>query len=109
MQKDNGKKAETETQSVALSVESWEILKALACGLELQKFPEGWAFVGKWQEPSTSGVSLNAVGALFEAGLIASKFFITDIGIRELKQHEKDLFESALSWVQSNDLIGKIC
>lgn len=87
-----------------LSPAGREILRALAVGLQLRRFDEGWRFVGHWQEPATSAVGHETIRALLDAGYILEheqRGSITDAGRAVLGVADREMWERALEWLRS--------
>ena len=56
--------------SVPLLTGAVEVLKALTLGLELREIAGQWTFVGPWQDPERSKVSLDTMIALTNGGFV---------------------------------------
>lgn len=91
----------------SLSPGAWEIMRALAMGVELREFETGWQAVGPWQEPSSSGVDPSCIGELLEAGFVAHETrgvgryaSITKTGKKALAEKNQGEMRAALEWVK---------
>jgi len=92
-----------------LSVGAWEILRALALGIRIREFADGWQAVGPWQEPSSSGIDSVAMTQLIDAGFVERQTLgigcyaaVTDAGQKALSEKSDREFQGALEWLRSN-------
>ena len=97
--------------SAPLSGARYEVLRALALGLELRGTPAGGSFVGPFQEPPHSAVSAAVMADLFAAGFVSSgedsRVEITEAGRCVLRDTTEVMIRDAFRWLRSRpDLPG---
>src|SRR5690349_8376191 len=87
-----------------------EILGALALGLELRNFGDGWRFVGSRQDETVSGVPVAWIRGLIDDGFIVEhdcRAEITDAGASALLNATRSFMEQAVTWLTSRGLKQK--
>jgi hypothetical protein len=94
---------------VEIGLASWEILRALALGIQFCEFAEGWRAVGPWQDPSWSAIDGRMMDDLLNAGYIERQMLgigsyaaVTESGHAALTEKSNRDFEAAFEWLNSN-------
>ena len=90
-----------------LSASAWEILGALALGIRIREFTDGWRAVGPWQEPSLSGVDPAIMTELVTAGFVERQMLgigcyaaMTELGEKSLRKKTEREIRNAIKWVK---------
>src|ERR1700683_2839211 len=90
-----------------LSTGAWETLRALALGVRIREFADGWRAVGPWQEPSSSGISSPVIGELLGAGFVLRETLglgcylaLTGGGSKALRDQKSREIRESIEWLR---------